>query len=108
MNCLIIIMFFFFNSYYTYLYHASENGNYGIVKVLLEHPEIDVNKRSILLFFFTYNDIYKELKWSLLFFNIQKTALHVAIIKRRLEIVQLLLSHDKIDVNCPLITIKSF
>lgn len=33
-------------------------GNYGIVKVLLEYPEIDVNKRSILLFFiFSYNEI---------------------------------------------------
>ena len=40
-------MFFLFSFYKTPLFVAAEKGNLEITKLLLEHPEIEINKKTI-------------------------------------------------------------
>ena len=42
-----------------------------------------------------------------LYFNIQKTALHIAVEKGNVEIVQLLLMNEKLDINILSILLKN-
>eukprot|EP00010_Vexillifera_abyssalis_P009168 CAMPEP_0201545946 /NCGR_PEP_ID=MMETSP0173_2-20130828/2353_1 /ASSEMBLY_ACC=CAM_ASM_000268 /TAXON_ID=218659 /ORGANISM="Vexillifera sp., Strain DIVA3 564/2" /LENGTH=181 /DNA_ID=CAMNT_0047954497 /DNA_START=20 /DNA_END=565 /DNA_ORIENTATION=+ len=64
----------------TPLYAASKNNQVQVVKLLLKHPEIDVNKAHGL-------DEYWE------------TPLCVASSNNHVEVVKMLLKHHKIDVN---------
>ncbi|KAK8899206.1 hypothetical protein M9Y10_001510 [Tritrichomonas musculus] len=71
------------------LHMAVDNNDTEIVKLLLSHPNIDVN-------------ILSKSK------NVSETALHRAVYKGNEEIIELLLSHPKIDVNIPTKDSKSY
>lgn len=48
-----------------------------------------------------FNEIKKEFSFNEIFSYFYKTALHVAIEKRNTEMVKLLLTCDRIDINIP-------
>lgn len=80
-----------FDSYYTPLQEAVELEDIEVIKLLLAHPRIDVNKYGI---FDTYEGKYKYK-----FNRVKQTVLCRAIQMQNFEIVQLLLQHQGIDVN---------
>ena len=73
------------------LHLVVENEDIEILKVLLNHPKININSKLVRYYDVKPNRLAadKEIK----------TSLHIAIEKRNLNIVKLLLRHPKIDVN---------
>ena len=65
------------------LYLAVSNSNIDIVRLLLNHPKIDINMKSVL-----YNDT-KQLR----------TSLHKAVENKQIDIIKLLLQHKNININ---------
>lgn len=119
----------------TSLFMAVESQNIEIVKLLLEHKNIDVNKRSLKVFYYNYSrsmfagfnqriigeksyrdddEYYVEVYHRDSEINRLyrgggvKTPLHAAIELKNIPIVQLLLSHQKIDVNKRSISYKPY
>ena len=73
--------------YFIALLTAIQNGNTEIVRLLLSHSKIDVNKKM----HFVNGKIVKYFK----------PALYFAIETRNMDIINLLLSHKDIDINAP-------
>lgn len=71
------------------LYIAVQNNNIEIIKLLLQHPDIDINLRYI------NKKIIEYYQYS----KVKKTALHLAIEKDNVDISKLLLQNKNIDVN---------
>lgn len=81
----------YFDFYYTPLHEAVELGNIEIIKLLLAHPKIDVNKIEVFdTFEGKHKGIYNRVRQTVLFRTIQK---------QDYEIVKLLLEIPGIDVN---------
>lgn len=83
----------YFDFYYTPLHEAVELENIEIIKLLLAHPKIDVNKIEV---FDNYNGRCKGV-----YDRVKQSVLCRAIQKQNCEIVKLLLDHQGIDVNRP-------
>lgn len=84
----------------TPLYLAVSKKNKTIVQMLLSQPNIDVNPITIR----KYGALKPNERQTMTntYWNTQKKApIHLAIEKKNIEIVQLLLSHPQIDVNLP-------
>lgn len=73
--------------YFIALLTAIHNGNTEIVRLLLSHSKIDVNKKM----HFVNGKIVINFK----------PALYFAIETRNMDIIKLLLSHKDIDINAP-------
>ena len=80
--------------YFIALYTAIQNGNTEIVRLLLSHSKIDVNKKIYDLVFI------KNFVNGKIVINF-KPALYFAIETRNMDIIKLLLSHKDIDINAP-------
>lgn len=74
---------------------AVEKGNIEIVKLLVETGKVDINKQKSYLYF---SDEHEE--WSIMTEKSTTTPLTIAIKRKEVEIVDYLLSLDKIDANC--------
>ena len=110
------------------LYIAIKKENYEIVKLLLSHENIDINKKYILSSklneidneknyeedfieekiedISSQNNKYKDVDIDI--YWIEKTALHLAIKESNSQIVQLLINNPNIDVNAKLLKYYSF
>lgn len=73
----------------TALHIAVADNKYEIAKLLLNHPEIDVNIKAI----------SREISPTI-YISKEKTALHMAVKKFTNSFTKLLLSHPKIDITC--------
>ena len=80
----------------TALYKSVECKNSEIVKLLLEHKDIDVNNKSSIKFHNYYYDDEEEPDDS---YYMEDTALFHAIFMKNVVAVELLLNCDKIDVS---------
>lgn len=80
----------------TLLHHAIDKGNTKIVKILLDNPNIDINKHSYL---WKEGKTYHTEPSILIIIFINKTPLYFAVEKGNPDIIQLLLSNPKIYVN---------
>ena len=98
----------------TPLMNFSRNGQSEIVQLLLSHPKIDVNCKDIwilesfIIFQFQCFDAISM--WNHLWnwiANHNHTPLVLASSRGHTQVVQLLLSHPKIDVNCKDIWIRN-
>ncbi|KAK8870239.1 hypothetical protein M9Y10_008116 [Tritrichomonas musculus] len=87
-----------FDHYYTPLHEAIELNNVEVVRLLLSHPKIAVNRIEI---YDNYENSFKDR-----FDRVRQSALCRAIQKQSYEIVKLLLEHPGIDVNIPSILHK--
>lgn len=79
---------------------AVAKNNIEIINLLLSNPDIDVNKKAV--FFFILKILYNfriSIFLEFYFLCIFKSALHLAVSDNKIEIVKLLLSHPKIDIN---------
>lgn len=68
-----------------------------MVKLLLSHPNIDVNKKFIN--FLCFNVRYDSMKH----YNIEDNALSISLQNHSIEIIELLLSHPRIDCTMELV-----
>ena len=78
----------------TALHHAVEKGNIDVVNILLKSGLYDINFPKI---YFNYDDDHEE--WRLEVEKIERTPLQIAIIKRNIEMIKLLLNNEMINVN---------
>ena len=76
------------------IFDAVYKQNINIVKLLLAHPQLNVNLSTIQQRDNTYGDLCEEAEF---------TPLNAAINSKNIEIIQLLLSNSKINVNIPII-----
>ncbi|KAK8897751.1 hypothetical protein M9Y10_015716 [Tritrichomonas musculus] len=73
---------------------AIENGIIDTVQLLIEHPAIDVNIKSLeKSFHYSCGNEFDEKRL------INLTPLYLAIQKNNIQVVQLLIAHKKIDIN---------
>ena len=86
----------------TALHIAIEKENIKLVELLLSSEKVDVNLPRT---WFKYTDDLDECGSCI--FKKEKSALHIALYKENLEIINLLLQHDKIDVNIRCNELKS-
>lgn len=77
------------------LHFAIEKENVQIVQMLLSNPEIDVNSYSLSFYEREYRTGHRNR-----YYYYSKYALHRAIEKSNTKIVQMLLNHSNIHVNC--------
>ena len=94
---------------YTALHLSSEKGHTKIVELLLNQEDIDVNSKAILnlmILMIEFFRFFLMIFWTKI--RIYYTPLHLAVDKNRIDIVQLLLNHEKIDVNAKTISIDFF
>ena len=79
---------------------AVENGNTEIISLLLNHPNINVNNKTVEKNIGGNGDSYGDLDYSTTSYTrIMKSALHIAIQNNDHESVELLLDNPSIDVN---------
>ena len=87
----------------TPLYLAVKNENTQIVQLLLNHKNIDVNKKSI-VYSWKYNGVFldgvqHDEESKIKEVDKEETALHNAVSKGNIDITKLLLSNKNIDIN---------
>lgn len=81
--------------------------------MLLSHPKIDVNIKNIsILYFYRIKNLFFMIftfeDLMIFIFYVQKNVLAIAIEKGNIEIIKMLLSHPKIDVNIMVIKYNYF
>ena len=96
----------------TPLHYAIKKNNIEIIKLLLEHSEIDVNiKSNIFQIIFYIHDIWL-IKFNYTYYSYytraSTTPLHTAIKNKNIEIVKCLLENPKIDINLKSISLPRF
>ena len=77
------------------LHRAIEREKYEIVEILLSHPNIDVDAKMTDI----NNGIQKKNFNQIWIFIYEKSILEFATENRNIRIIELLLSHPKIDLN---------
>ncbi|KAK8838749.1 hypothetical protein M9Y10_032788 [Tritrichomonas musculus] len=89
-----------FIEYKTALHIAVETGNTEILSLLLNHPNIKVNSKTVEKKIGGSEDSYGDLVYNIVSYTrIMKSALHIAIQNNDYESVELLLDDPFIDVN---------
>ena len=103
------------------MYFAIEQGHYEIIKLLVEHNNIDINKKSKIYIWQNKIPSGKEEDDDIAYKNQEEeedlneeeekyeqgvkevdkeeTALHMAVAKGKIKIIKLLLSNKNIDIN---------
>jgi ankyrin repeat protein len=94
----------------TTLYIASKNNNHDVVKILLEHPDIDINKKSIAeetpLWVAARNDCEEVARLLLehgadinLADYLGQTPLYIAVRNNSEEVINILLTYSSVNIN---------
>lgn len=81
----------------TALHDAIEKGNAQIVQLLLQRPDIDVNKTLTHIIFGVKDG---DITGRRILYKDEETVLQLAIKKGNIEILRCLLNHEGIDINC--------
>lgn len=90
------------------MFLAVEKGNLKMVESLLNHPEIDVNIKSIVTKANKAVYIIKNNLNTIYILKLNMAPLHIAVEKGNSEIVEILLSSPKTNVNIKTIKLKIF